>query len=1459
MAQTVNGTINQDINPIFQPKGSTRFCLNGVLEAEDGMQGALMNEEGNKLEINFEANGLLGYAVIGAHRLNDQETVLFITNNSISIIAKQYKDGTLEVLVKSSCLNFKPTKRITAQSRVFDGCQDTVYFTDSYNPYRSINLDNLDKYLLPGETVDSANTSTTGWDCDKIKHFYNYQYPVINFERVKDVGGELLLGTYSFSVRYLDEDGNATNWTLFTEAIPVTSGSVAQDFTKNVIDSFNDNWQKLQGGINYREDQGVFVGTIKPTTKSIDISVANLDPSFRQVQFAVAEYVEDLQTPTNFYILETVGYTGTTVDYTYRGFNPIVHSAASEQELTILPISINKVHTHAQIDNRLFLANVTESDRNWSTFQQAACKIKSKWATKTVDNFTNIKETEITKRPEYYWSSKSYMRDEIYAFAIVYVFKDGTYSPPMHIPGTAADNTDRVLADFTANAHNRQNGGTLVDRQLLTVVTTPSSQTANEVALADVAHLGLTLGNTVERWKVFNTAIMSTYDSPYSSGSGGGTYSHNSAEGEMAFWETNASTYPLDTDCSGNYIYGADAWGTDLAGTPVRHHKFPDSTLIEHAFTSRSLSTGTIIAIDEVVSSSLGIQFTNVTIPTAYADEVQGYYIVRNHRDEFNSTVVDKGLFNNTSVNEVPGEPGVDAHYPPAGNNAFLAGIGSFQDSGKEGVLVSPMSLQGKWSNNSASWEPQAAKGDYIKFENVLVANNTTGTFQYSWFADTNKPSLNHTSRRMIDSVLVASNRQESNGLGFTHKLYNNNWMNDVNYISMADPVTHLAPVGQFEAWYAAVKRILPNAMGDLSKIIYYKESESLVLNDTSTPVMYGGDVFINNLAWSYYSTLGTDDPVPTDTSLPANDTRLGIVALNMLEENINLALRHYGRESYERHPVLRWDNSIGWRQIPDNWGTTDMLDPDTDALKRQWWALNPDYSLEPTLNDLFPLSITHQWCDSCEGSKPNYLYYSDQSSAFDIADNYRVFRALNVNSIFPEDGSISKLYVNKDRLFAALRDSLVFLPVKPQTLSGDGTTVFTGTGGVLSAPPKKLVSSDIGYAGIQDKFSVVTTEFGTVLVDSVRGKVFLHDQQLTEISNQGLRNWFRDHSRFILSDFILDYPLEHHYTNVNGFGYNAVYDPKYRRLLLHKKDYYPISTFGGRLPDSPSSDTLYYTIGEANTIQWYYNGIEVFDYDSTHFVNTSWTMSYSFVHKGWVSWHSYMPNLMWATSDTFYSYATALPNSIQGVYKHGYEYRDQSNNYQTYYGTKFPHMVEIVAMPNIQTGVYPEVAYKSDCFLTTSLTQTIPLVRTTFDQAWIYTDTQSSDYMDIDTYYDNQADPGFSVYNNNPSNNTLPVRYAEKLWRFNKFRDITTSGSGLLIASSDWNNVQSNYNQINNYQGFIDKVPNPTAHNPNVNQWEIPRFRNNYILVRLATNKPNDDVKFVTNLIQVPKYPSFR
>jgi len=68
---------------------------------------------------------------------------------------------------------------------------------------------------------------------------------------------------------------------------------------------------------------------------------------------------------------------------------------------------------------------------------------------------------------------------------------------------------------------------------------------------------------------------------------------------------------------------------------------------------------------------------------------------------------------------------------------------------------------------------------------------------------------------------------------------------------------------------------------------------------------------------------------------------------------------------------------------------------------------------------------------------------------------------------------------------------------------------VSIGTGEVGSIPPKRYVSTPLGYAGSQDPFATVSSQYGTFFIDAEVGRVFLFKGQggINEISNAGMEH----------------------------------------------------------------------------------------------------------------------------------------------------------------------------------------------------------------------------------------------------------------------------------------------------------------------------------------------------------------
>ncbi len=615
-----------DFNKINQPENTYTFALNSINETIDGDVGFLSNELGNAGCVDLLFNGK-EYIPIGHINLLNDEVVLFLcsSDNTSSVIAIQ-KECNLQVVVNEPCLNFNLANQIRGIYKIRKGCNRVIYFVDYNNPDRSIDLDEIINNPTGNKYIDSNGN----FDCNLTKLAADFELPEIDYVSTNKTGGSLKLGVYQFALALGDKNLNFTNWISVSNPIPITDSD------------YNSTFQTMGGN-------PIFVNT----TASISLTLRNLDLNYDYVKIAVIETISGVSTP---YQLDTLQIYSNTVDYIYGGIDYNSATKLTLAEIAAPRVVFDTSKAIEQHDQRLIRGNVKEKTFDYANLQRAACLIKTSYTTRP-KRYNDVNNSTVSGN--YYFDNRSYMRDEIYALGIKAIFKDGTESPVVHIPGRAADvnlptNTDpNVTATLKLSNRNPPNG--LWDKSLYTVVVSENASgiatsinNSTEVSLNDVEHLGLHIGDTVPRWKVFNTALR-TYCSNDLQDSAYNTQVFS--RGEMAYWESFYN-YPQAKDCSNKTIYGNfDVNGNvlqDYSNTPLRHHKMPDTTLEPH-FLNTNINGG---YIEDDFILPLGIdfdltqfhQFITNNISVVDRAKIRGYKLVRAKRNANNRTIIDKGL-----------------------------------------------------------------------------------------------------------------------------------------------------------------------------------------------------------------------------------------------------------------------------------------------------------------------------------------------------------------------------------------------------------------------------------------------------------------------------------------------------------------------------------------------------------------------------------------------------------------------------------------------------------------------------------------------------------------------------------------------------------------------------------------------------------------------------------------------
>lgn len=472
-------------------------------------------------------------------------------------------------LIGDTCLNFSVHHPIDAEVKLTD-CDFRLYWVDGFNPDRYAYFNYLNGQIQdPLQLQDRFRKVIGRGSCNEP--IYREE---INCEQIRQTpatericltvreivkGGQLESGVFQFFAAYSDGLGNAlTDYQAQTGVVPV--------FSRKLTDR-NDYQTNLALNLEIRADSSVY--------QFYTLVAVHTQFGVRQVK--------------------KVGtFPVTQAFYTYTGGSTLA-------DLSLTQLLTRKVYYEhsqgiTQSNHYLFKFGLAEKRRpNW---QRMANLIRLYWQT------TQLPEG-VYKQGEIAEQYKGYLRDEVYAFAIVFEWDDGEDSPAIHLPG-------RLARAF--------------ERQLITN--------------ADALNGAVCSLEQNYRWQVYNTgSVLTKPHQPYVA-----CQDTVWETGEMAYWESTE-----------RYPEVPEIWG-DLCGQPIRHHKFPDSCVthihdgysqngsLVKLFTDTNMIYPIGIQVDhESVKQALLTGLANCWIHPDDVARIKSYRIVRGNRVG-NESITAKGL-----------------------------------------------------------------------------------------------------------------------------------------------------------------------------------------------------------------------------------------------------------------------------------------------------------------------------------------------------------------------------------------------------------------------------------------------------------------------------------------------------------------------------------------------------------------------------------------------------------------------------------------------------------------------------------------------------------------------------------------------------------------------------------------------------------------------------------------------
>jgi hypothetical protein len=578
---TTGLNMDQTVNQI--QKGQLTYALNAAVENFDATSVNYQNEPGNQLCLNFPEN----FHLIGEHFINEQSKhIFFLTNPDTGESEIGYMDNNdcvYRTYINANCLNFNIDYPIHKAVHKITNCTTEIYWTDGFNPRRYLDLNNLPYVTVPGGNV-CENQPTTAIDCNKLKIQPNFTIPELDVVNVIN-GGELKAGTYQFAIQYCGVNGDA-----YTSYYSVTNPTPIADTHLTTPD------------FNY------------PVGRSIVLNVSNLDTTGYYQYYNIA-VIKTINAITSVELVGTYFIDDPSRQITYTGQNQTSIRLTLDDIFQKYPY-YDIAQDLTAVQDVLVWDNLTSIDRN--NYQRIANSITLNWQTYRLsvnENYAN--EFNAT-------NLRGYMRDEVYAFEIVFLLRNGKQTDGFHIPGrTMIPGVDNVIVNKATN---------------------------DDFISADPSD------TTAPYWKIYNTASVS--------GDADGQNIGNATPykyGKFAYWEST-ELYPCNTE----------VWG-DLANTPIRHHKFPD-VLVSPIFETPSYVITSPISpvVQKDAVYPIGVRVSVSEVQTLIASssltpeqksEIVGFKIVRGNRST-NRSIVAKGILRNVGKYDREGTTYYFPNYP---------------------------------------------------------------------------------------------------------------------------------------------------------------------------------------------------------------------------------------------------------------------------------------------------------------------------------------------------------------------------------------------------------------------------------------------------------------------------------------------------------------------------------------------------------------------------------------------------------------------------------------------------------------------------------------------------------------------------------------------------------------------------------------------------------------------------
>lgn len=640
------------------------------------------------------------------------------------------------------------------------------------------------------------------------------------------------------------------------------------------------------------------------------------------------------------------------------------------------------------------------------------------------------------------------------------------------------------------------------------------------------------------------------------------TGNNNRASTKMGYWE-NQNEFYNDSD---NWLV-KDTFGNttgDLRNKKVRHHRFPHASaaakttnpsLIFH----RNLGSNITSAQYESVNI-LGIQLTNITIPTEYNGKIKKvklYYAKQGSNDKI---IIGQSLaLNDGTLLDSVGNPIVNG----VSSADFVTHVGGnvelINQSVKTGGVINTQITSNKKFIRSSPFDVVANDSlPVVSYVNVLYKITTFYDCLYKSGASNPAPtdggvvSIAH-QWRLDDKTATQIGLSGGDFEVYNRKVVKYNYIDSIpSYpFELFDSVANAnRPEVQVNASVYGTSKSIYHYRADKVVLMELQNNLDGISNPQNIPVydqhieefstigmQKDSDIYLVNLC-SFKTDLyqgfdglevalaGTFDYSPTSPNLFGGDTfsnfyayrsccdLSGIWNLGMVYDHKwqawEIRMLHYficqsvSNINYRNRGTSEYDTYFPFNSDALNFLSTVPLIPNGQA---NYYNYNKAYS---TVNEIHQPVIAEMVPIVDVSTFPTRVIRTAKDNVESIYDNYRVVLANDYLDLSKDKGEIWALRAAYNKLNIFFENTIKETLGRERILTQNAES-YVGAGDIFAVIPKEIVTVDGGYGGTKSQWAINNTPFGLFYVDINRGKVFLKAGELQEISKDDMFYFFRE------------------------------------------------------------------------------------------------------------------------------------------------------------------------------------------------------------------------------------------------------------------------------------------------------------------------------------------------------------